>query len=310
MNNEKKLSIIVPVYNREKSIERCIKSIMNQTYTNIEIIIVDDGSKDNTPKICKELQKKDKRIKYIQQKNSGVAEARNTGLVESSGNYIGFVDSDDYIEKNMYETLITEMESSKSDIAFCNYNIVDSNNKKNRKKCINKQMVFSANELIKKVLLENEFNGVCWNRVFDRKIVQDTKFDKRMGMCEDLEFLMKIIPKCNKISYVNKELYNYVLADQNITTQNYYNSLNKWDCEVRYCNSLIKKYDKTDIEIYAKKRYARINVSIYRNLKKEYKELSKKYRKNALKYFYRIIFSNKIPIRFRMKLVLVKLNLY
>ena len=103
------LSIIVPVYNVEKYIGKCIESIVNQTYKDLEIILVDDGSTDNSGKICDEWARKDKRIKVIHKKNGGLSDARNAGLDICTGDYIGFVDSDDYIELNMYEDLLIQM---------------------------------------------------------------------------------------------------------------------------------------------------------------------------------------------------------
>ena len=114
------ISIIVPVYKVEKYIDECIKSIINQTYTNLEIILIDDGSPDNCGKICDEYAKNDKRIKVIHQKNMGQSVARNVGLEYAKGDYIGFVDSDDYIKNNMFEVLHNNLVSYNADISICN----------------------------------------------------------------------------------------------------------------------------------------------------------------------------------------------
>ena len=115
------ISIIVPVYNAEDSVESCIDSILNQSYTDIELILVDDGSKDNSLKICNERAKNDIRITVIHQENGGVSTARNNGLMAARGEYIQFVDSDDTIEQNMTETLWSMMEKEKADLAVCGY---------------------------------------------------------------------------------------------------------------------------------------------------------------------------------------------
>ena len=121
MKDEKTLiSIIVPVYRTEKYLDRCVESIVNQTYKNLEIILVDDGSPDDCPKMCDEWAKKDKRIKVIHKENGGVSSARNIGIKSAKGKYIGFVDSDDYIEKEMYESLIDVLNKNKNlDYIYC-----------------------------------------------------------------------------------------------------------------------------------------------------------------------------------------------
>src|SRR5690625_188058 len=115
----KKISIIVPVYNAEKYIERCLKSILNQRYTNLEIIIVDDGSTDNSSKICIDYEKQYKNIIYVKKENEGPGPARNLGIRLASGDYIGFVDSDDFIHKDMYYNMIKELEKHDADIVEC-----------------------------------------------------------------------------------------------------------------------------------------------------------------------------------------------
>ena len=115
------ISIIVPIYNSENYIKKCLDSILAQTYSNLEVILIDDGSTDNSYNICKDYQKKDNRIVLLQQKNAGVSRARNHGLEVAKGEYIGFVDSDDYIEPEMYEILLNSIIESNSKIAICNY---------------------------------------------------------------------------------------------------------------------------------------------------------------------------------------------
>ena len=121
----KLISVIVPVYNTEKYIEKCVMSILNQTYKNLEIILIDDGSTDNSPQICDSLAKKDNRITVIHQPNGGVSSARNIGLDNTHGDYITFVDSDDYIEPNMIEFLSENI--GDTNIAMCGYTSVDEN---------------------------------------------------------------------------------------------------------------------------------------------------------------------------------------
>ena len=130
MNKKKKkdsskISVIIPVYNVEEYLDKCVTSVLNQTYKNLEIILVDDGSPDNCPKMCDEWAKKDKRIKVVHKKNGGLSDARNSGIEVCTGEYIGFVDSDDYIDKQMYKELLKRIESTNSDMVMCGINCVN-----------------------------------------------------------------------------------------------------------------------------------------------------------------------------------------
>ena len=121
MKEEKLISVIIPVYNVEKYLRRCIDSVINQTYKNLEIIIVDDGSTDNSSNICDEYTNKDSRVKVVHKENGGLSSARNVGIELAKGDLIAFVDSDDYIELEMYEKLKENMDKYDSDIAICQY---------------------------------------------------------------------------------------------------------------------------------------------------------------------------------------------
>ena len=135
MKKNNLISIIVPIYNVEKYLKKCIDSIINQTYKNLEIILVDDGSPDNCGKICDEYAKKDNRIKVIHKENGGVSSARNVGVENATGEYIGFVDSDDYIEKDMYEVLINNLKKENADISIIsNYEVYKNKIIENKKK--------------------------------------------------------------------------------------------------------------------------------------------------------------------------------
>ena len=120
-----KISIVIPIYNAEDHLQRCVDSVLNQTEKNIEIILVDDGSKDNSIEICKNYLNQDKRVQLIHQENSGVSAARNRGIEQACGEYIGFIDSDDWIEPNMYECLLREANQASADIVICDAKVTD-----------------------------------------------------------------------------------------------------------------------------------------------------------------------------------------
>ena len=117
------ISVIVPIYNAEQYIDRCIKSILKQTYSNLEVLLIDDGSSDGSSSICKQYELSDNRVHYYHQHNSGVSAARNKGLDIAKGEYIGFCDADDWIESDMYEVLYSMINSSQSDIAICSFTV-------------------------------------------------------------------------------------------------------------------------------------------------------------------------------------------
>ncbi len=211
------ISIIVPIYNVEKYLAKCIDSIISQTYNNLEIILVDDGSTDTSPKICDDYQKKDNRIKVIHKKNGGVSSARNLGLINSTGEYIGFIDPDDYIEPNMYECLLNTLKSENTQISMCGYNEIKNNK-------IDKTIIYSQKTISSEKLLKDIFDttcmGVVWNKLFKRSLFinKETKnyFYENLHYCEDLTMLLNILNPEDHIAMVNKSLYNYIITDSSI----------------------------------------------------------------------------------------------
>ena len=164
------ISVIVPVYNVENLITRCVKSIIGQTYPNLEIILVDDGSKDNSGSICDELALCDKRIKVIHKKNGGASAARNVGIDKAKGQYIGFVDSDDYIEPQMYESLLFGLKKYNTDISctgIIKEHLDGSNNIIIR--CPSKITVFNSEEIIREILLARYVGSSLCTKLYKRK---------------------------------------------------------------------------------------------------------------------------------------------
>ena len=151
MNNDILISVIVPIYNVEQFLSKCIQSIINQSYSRLEIILVDDGSTDDSPQICDEFKEKDKRIKVIHKKNGGLSDARNVGIEVASGEYIGFVDSDDYIDELMYEKLLNACIRNNSYISICGRNIVNIDNDiLCQQFTVEKEVVYDGKTAIKK----------------------------------------------------------------------------------------------------------------------------------------------------------------
>lgn len=216
-----KLSIIVPIYNVERYLERCIISILNQTYINFELILVNDGSTDNSKDICEKYLSIDNRIKLINKKNGGLSSARNTGIELAIGEYIAFVDSDDYINKYMYEVLITTLKKDKSDMVICGYNKVDQNeaNFQEINNYIDVNNVLASKiskvEALDKLLIEGEKFVVPWNKIYKRKLFNELRY--KNGKIYEDEFLAhRVLYKCNKVSVINEKLYFYIQRDGSI----------------------------------------------------------------------------------------------
>lgn len=219
----RKISIIVPVYNTEKYIGRCIESIQNQTYTNLEIILVDDGSKDDSLTICQKYADKDSRIKVLHtKKNSGVSNARNMGIEHSTGEYIGFIDSDDYIEKTMYETLVRY--SDDRVLPICTYNMVD----ENKTILAQKEIGDTVGEVAVKdffLLCENILLNSPVNKLYESTIVKknNIRFDVNLSLGEDFLFVMQYIEYIEKFYIIDVPLYNYMTIKRESLSQLYRN---------------------------------------------------------------------------------------
>lgn len=211
------ISVIVPVYKVEDYLPRCIDSILNQTYTNLEIILVDDGSPDNCPKICDEYAKKDKRVKVIHQQNSGLSAARNAGIDNANGNYIAFVDSDDFVHPKMYEVLVRNLAEHNAEMSICMYKRV--NNSLINDIDINKQRLIictqeeTYNNLYNELYVPTE---IACNKIYKKKVWHDIKYP--VGKLHEDEFVIHhLISKCKTIVYTNLELYYYYNRTNSIT---------------------------------------------------------------------------------------------
>lgn len=216
------ISIIVPIYNVELYLRKCINSIRNQTYKNIEIILVDDGSPDNCGKICDEYKQKDNRIKVIHKKNGGLSEARNYGIEIATGDYILFVDSDDYIANNMCQILLKKAEKYKADIINCSFKeVFEDETYQLSKQLINtKEQVFSNLEMIESYFFDITINtNVVWNKLYARKLFfGEHKIRFPVGkLHEDNYTVYKLYYYANKVVVIDDVLYYYLRRSDSIT---------------------------------------------------------------------------------------------
>lgn len=213
------VSIIVPVYNCEKYIERSLESIKNQTYKNLEIIVIDDGSLDATAEICEKIASLDNRIKVIHKENGGVSSARNVGIANSNGEYVGFVDGDDTIEPDMFETLYSLITKTQSEVSVCAYKAVykDRNVVSTTEK---NEHLFTSNEAIQNMLIGNLFAGHSCTKLFKKEIIDGVLFDENIHVYEDLLFVFECFKKAKKIAFTPKPLYNYYSYDNSACRTN------------------------------------------------------------------------------------------
>lgn len=214
------ISIIVPVYKVEQWLNRCVESILNQTFVDFELLLIDDGSPDNCPQMCDEWAKKDSRIKVIHKKNGGASSARNVGLREATGYYIGFVDSDDWIEPDMYKDLHIEMRKNNADMAICEMfrdkrkerAIIEDKNIQiwDKKKCLDH--FFRLNG--------EEDTHCIWNRLIKRDLLKDFSFIEGK-MNEDVHACFMFASLSNKIVYTKSRYYHYTFNESGVTNSKF-----------------------------------------------------------------------------------------
>ena len=233
------ISIIVPFYNMEKYLSRCIDSILNQDYQLYELIIINDGSTDNSDKICQEYIKKDSRIKYIKQENRGISESRNRGIKESSGKYISFIDSDDIVSPKYLSTLYENLITNKVDISCCSF-------QKFSKECTfnedNNIQVIDNVEGIKKLLNES-LSSFLWDKLIPRKLFSGISF-KKDKIFEDTDVMYKIFSKAKKIVITDAILYGYCQRNSSYVHSYKYDRITNYIEVIDERYNYLIKYDK------------------------------------------------------------------
>ena len=238
-----KISVIVPVYNVEQYLERCVDSIINQTYTNLEIILVNDGSTDNSGKLCDELAKKDERIRVIHKENGGLSDARNRGIDESESDLVGFIDSDDYIDSDMYEVLLKNLNDTDADLSMCA--LYDVYNNTPEAQVTNKgTWKLSSEQAIKMVMEAKILSVTAVNKLYRKSLFTDLKFEVGK-IAEDAFIMIKLLDKCEKIVATNEKKYYYVHRENSITTQKFSTKfLNVIEAYEQNSNIILEKYPK------------------------------------------------------------------
>lgn len=225
------ISVIVPIYNVEKYLNKCVESIVNQTYKDLEIILVDDGSPDNCPKMCDAWAEKDSRIKVIHKMNGGLSSARNAGIDIMHGQYVMFIDSDDYIELNAVEIMLSIIHKYSCDVCICNnshvdkdYNIIDIND--------NKNAVLKDETIMQEFFRKEIFDPICaWNKMYKSSVIKNAniRFNETIKWGEDHPFNYQYFKLIKSAVSIDNVLYNYLIdREGSITYKMNSGQANRW----------------------------------------------------------------------------------
>ena len=306
----KKLTVVVPVYNVQNYLIECVNSIMKQTYNNLEIIIIDDGSTDKSGKICDRLAKKDCRIKVIHKKNEGVSKSRNLGIKLSTGELITFIDADDFLEKNMFENMINLYTDGY--LVACTYNVIENNKiKKNHRKkslCEDKFVEdITVHDALTFLANRKKIYGFTWNKIFSTEIIKQNKlkFIDSISICEDLCFVAEYILYVKGIKYIHDNLYNYRLREDSASFSK--NNLKKRITILEAYNYLIQLYNENKIDttyleywilreaMYIKEKYINSNTD----------DSYKKYCKKIIDTkFYKLIKNKNLNVKDKIRIII------
>lgn len=241
------ISVIVPVYKVEKYLNQCVDSITNQTYKNLEIILVEDGSPDNCGRICDEYAKKDSRIKVIHKENGGVSSARNVGLNTSTGNWIAFVDSDDWIEKEYFEAMINQAKKENANVILCGYNRIWKNNVEKVNASGETVNYTSKKYLINSLNPQTGF-GFCHMKLIQRECIGEIRFNENLVVGEDALFNIQISKNIEKAVFLKQPIYNYRNNSNSVVKRYDENYANKYLYSMKVNKEyLLKNYYEEEI---------------------------------------------------------------
>lgn len=297
------ISVVIPVYKVEKYLNKCIDSVINQTYTNLEIILVDDGSPDNCGKICDEYAKNDKRISVIHKKNGGLSDARNAGIDIAKGIYITFIDSDDYVESNYIEILYNSITKNNTDMAISSHKVIYENGTI-LDKATEENSISKPKEVLKRILYDDGIDLSAWAKLYKTELFENIRYPKNR-LFEDAATTYKLIDKCNEISIVSKSTYNYIIRNNSITNNSF--TIKKMDLIMsteEMCGYIKNKYPELERAADRRQMYAYLSTlsqlamskQKFKNEQKYMMKYIKNNRKKALK-------DKKLPQRDRIALL-------
>lgn len=314
-----KLSVIIPIYNVEKYLRRCIESVLKQTYLNLEIILVDDGSTDGCEKICDEYKEKDERVSVIHKKNGGLSEARNFGLKLVTGEIVTYLDSDDYIDANMYEKMIKAMRDKEADIVVCG-TYIDYEDGSTKIKSEKKEKILNTEEALIELNSFSSFDMSVCNKIFKKEIIKDIDFPVGKKS-EDYFVMYQYFARAKKVVIINEAKYHYfqrsnsISRGKNVTHDYIEGSKSQKEFFEKNFPNLIyvgnTAYAFSYIATY--NRYIKNGLKMTNEMKKKFKREVRKYLKDIIenshissaKKVQAILFSNSLFI-YKMALKVMK----
>lgn len=293
MLDDAKISVIIPVYKVERYLSNCMDSIINQTYRNLEIILVDDGSLDNCGTICEEYAKKDRRIKVIHQENRGLSAARNTGLQIATGDYLGFVDSDDWVELDMYEYLLQNLHKEQAHIAVCGH--YEHSQKSLRPKGVSRRKACGRTEALGLLLQNDEIQNTVWDKLYRRELFAGIFFPEGRTY-EDFAVMDQLFLRAERVVFLPEKKYYYRIRPNSISGTVFLgNQIDYYQMARRRCENLWQDWPQfrellagqcvaSSIGIWAcYYRNPKAERAKYRKQIKDAANFSKKNRKTALR---------------------------
>ncbi|EKY29019.1 glycosyltransferase [Clostridium celatum] len=305
------ISIIIPVYNVQKYLNKCIESAINQTMKDIEILLINDGSTDKSGEICDYYAKSDSRIRVIHKENEGVSSARNIGLDLATGQWIAFLDSDDWIEENMYEILYENAIKQKVDICACNFEYFTKDNISlyNKDLMNGLEGIYTSKEFMDFIYEGQHKNALCvciWNKIYKKSIFNNLRFINSIH--EDEQICTQIYSKKLNIYLLGQPLYKYIQVAQSITNKKF-SKENLVNLDILYerC-SLFKSVGYVDLFIKSLKEYCDVNIGYYFKIKEldneiDYKRYFEQYNKILLE-----IINKKILLKDKIRFIIFYIN--
>ena len=304
------ISVVVPVYKVEKYLEKCVKSILKQTYTNLEIILVDDGSPDKCGQLCDELAKTDDRIIVFHKENGGLSDTRNFGVERANGEYIGFVDSDDYIHESMYEELYKAIKKSGTAIVECGLTRVYKNTLRPHYEGEDYFLVLSKQEYLKEYLENKRLYGSAWCKLIHKDLAKKIKFSTGK-IYEDAFYTLELLKTVDKYTLISGNYYYYYIRENSITTRPFCSK----DMDYIEIMNRIEEYTISNFPIFKEQLLVRLSfayISIFNQLlevdgyktKKEYKILKDKLKDN----YFKVLVNKKAPKNLKVAILLLSIN--
>ncbi len=306
---ENKVSVIIPVYKVEKYLEKCIDSVINQSYSNLEIILVDDGSPDNCGKICDKYAKKDNRIRVIHKTNGGLSDARNNGIKIATGNYIAFIDSDDYVTEDYIEYLLKLIIDNNSDISIVMPYEVDENYIV--KKIFKREKIYNynSNDALKTMLYQKKFETSAWGKLFKKNVVNGIYFPTGK-IYEDIGTIYKYILRAKKITFSTMKNYYYLQRKDSIMGRKYKQSDLDYVENAQVLLENMEKIGNLELIKAAKSRFLSTNFSILLKLNKTDQVVRKKLLSNIKKYKKVVLFDKNVRLKNKVAILLTYINYF